>query len=252
MIYNTLLVEYAEFTCTITFNRLDNKNSINLEFLQEFNQVLDEVEQSPCHIIILQGQEGLFCTGMDFIEAAISVSTESFLSLQYMETIKRLTLIPRIIIAKVDGQVMAGGVGLVAAADLVVATPRSNFSLSEALWGLLPACVTPYLIRRIGFQQAYRLALTTMAIDGHRAYEINLVDEVTESPDICIRQFMRRLVRLEISTIENIKQYFRKMWIITETMEQTAIAEMRRLADLPEIQQAILQFVKFQQFPWDK
>ena len=251
--YKTLLIEYSELTCTITFNRLEHKNSINLEFLQELNNALDHVEQSStCRVIILQGQQGIFCTGMDFTEATLNASTESFLSSQYMQTIKRLTLIPRIVIANVDGQVMAGGVGIVAACDLVVATPRSNFSLSEALWGLLPACVTPYLIRRVGYQHAYRMTLTTMVITGQKASDMNLVDELTESPEQCIRLFMRRLVRLENSTVSNVKQYFRKMWIITEQMEQLAIAEISRLADLPDIQQNIQRFVKFQQFPWDK
>ena len=254
MIFKTIFVEYTlPHACTITFNRLECKNSINAEFLSELNQALDEVLQlSECRMIILQGQQGVFCTGMDFKEASSRHSSESFLSSHYMQTIKRLTLIPRIVIAKVEGQVMAGGVGIVAAADLVIATPDSSFCLSEALWGLLPACVTPYLIRRIGFQHAYRMALTTLAVNGEKAKEMNLVDELTESPDKAIRQLTLRLGRLENTTIADVKQYFRKMWIITEEMEQVAVDEISRLANSPQIQLNIERFVKYQQFPWDK
>ena len=60
-----------------------------------------------------------------------------------MALLKRLTLTPKVVVACIDGKVIAGGVGIAAAADLVVATPRSEFSLSEALWGMLPCCVVP-------------------------------------------------------------------------------------------------------------
>ena len=247
------MVEYSEFVCTITFNRLLNKNSINEAFLDELNNVFNEVEQKPlCQIILLQGQQGIFCTGMDFNEMTKRASTESVFSTLYMETLKRMTLMPRIVIAKVDGQVMAVGVGIVAACDLVVATTRSQFSLSEALWGLLPACVTPYLIRRVGFQNAYRMTLTTLSIDAQKAYHMNLVDELDDSPERIIRQLILRLTRLENSTIGNLKQYFRKMWMITDVLEETAISEISRLTESPEVQNNIQRFIKYNRFPWDK
>jgi polyketide biosynthesis enoyl-CoA hydratase PksH len=253
MKYKTLLVEHLNYIYTITFNRLINNNSINLEFLQELTQALDKAEQSAqCKVIILQGQQGIFCTGMDFIEASMSTATELSLSFQFMQLIKRLTLIPKIVIATVDGQVIAGGIGIVAASDLVIATSRSIFSLSEVLWGLLPACVTPYLIRRIGFQNAYRMTLTTLPVNAERAKEINLVDELNESPESAIQQLMVRLVRLENSTIANVKKYFRKMWIINDPMEKVAVDEMKFLLESSEVKQNIQRFVKYKQFPWDK
>ncbi len=251
--YSTVLVEYTELVCTITFNRVQHKNSINAVFLDEINSILDIAENSPkCQIIVLKGQQGFFCTGMDFTETVKQSSPESLLSSQYMKTIKRLTTIPRVVISLIDGQVTAGGVGIVAASDLAIATPRSQFSLSEALWGLLPACVTPYLIRRIGFQNAYRMTLTTMAACAEKALKMNLIDEMHELPETVIRPFILRLIHLENTTIGNIKNYFRTMWIITEAMETAAITEITRLSELPEIQENIQRFVTHNRFPWDK
>ncbi len=263
--YNTILVKESIGGLTITLNRLDQQNSINNQLLKEVNEVLDWAEQNPdCRIIILEGQNGIFCTGMDFESASkidsqepalneiqeSSENTESSSTL-YMTTIKRLTLSPKVIISVVDGRVMAGGIGLVAASDLVIATPRSQFSLSEALWGLLPAMVTPYLIRRIGYQNAYRMTLTTTPVSTQEAHRINLVDEMSDTPGENIRRLWLRLSKLEESTIVNMKQYFRKMWIITEQMEETAISEITRLSTQPKVIENITNFIKYQKFPWE-
>ncbi len=265
MTYSTLLVKEALGGLIITINRLEQQNAINNLFLQELNQVIDTAEMdASCRMIILEGQKGIFCTGMDFegfnrnldssttSEEALSFgSSKEGISNPYMHTIKRFSLSPKVVISVVDGKVMAGGMGLVAASDLVVATPESQFSLSEALWGLLPAMVTPYLIRRVGYQTAYKLTLTTMPLSGQQAFEKGLVDELSETPYEIVRRFWLKLARLEESTVANMKAYFRKMWIITEQMEEVAVAEITRLTSNPKIIENIRNFVKFQKFPWD-
>ena len=87
----------------------------------------------------------------------------------YMDTLRRITLFSKVVISCVDGQVLAGGVGLVACSDLVIATSKAEFGLSEALWGLLPAMVLPYLIRKVGVQKAYFMTLTTIRISVEEA-----------------------------------------------------------------------------------
>lgn len=261
--YETIIVKEITGGISVIFNRLEHQNSINELFLKELNNALDLAEKEPsCRILVLEGQEGIFCTGMDFNEAALAyenadsnssqaTGVENFISSFYMETIKRFSLSPKIIISKVDGKVMAGGVGLAAASDLVIATPRSQFSLSEALWGLLPACVIPYLIRRVGYQKAYKMTLTTLAVSAQEAYDMNLVDELSENPDDSIRRFWLRIGKLEEATISNVKQYFRKMWFVTDQMEEVAVSEISRLVAHPKVRDNIENFVKYQKFPWE-
>lgn len=266
MTYDSIGVTPSEMGLTITMNRLQHQNSLHPILLKEINQVLDSAEDDPaCRIIILEGQKGLFCTGMDFEKIsqvhkknlseqerqAHRTAQQSFASL-YMQTIRRFTLTPKIIISVVDGRVMAGGIGLVAASDLAIATPRSQFSLSEILWGLLPAMVAPYLIRRLGFQMAYRMTLTTLPVSAQEAYESRLIDMLSEKPYEDLPRIFQRLTRLEESTIQNMKNYFRKMWFITTGMEKAAIAESARLACDPKVIENIYNFVKYQEFPWDQ
>lgn len=150
-----------------------------------------------------------------------------------------------------DGKVLAGGVGFIAASDFVIGTSNTQIGLSEALWGLLPACVTPFLIRRIGFQKAYHLTLTTQTINAAEAEKIGLLDTLTDKPEESLKQLQLRLRRIAAETVGDLKSYFRKMWIITEAMEATAVAELNRLMAKPQVRKNIQNFLDHQQFPWD-
>ncbi|CAL7959626.1 polyketide biosynthesis enoyl-CoA hydratase PksH [Gammaproteobacteria bacterium] len=249
----TILIKENSGIFTITINRILDGNSINEILMMELNEALAIAEKNPAiKIIAIEGKEGLFCTGMDFKEITNKevVDTSSFS--QYMETLKRISLLPKIIVSKVDGQVVAGGVGFVASSDYAIATSRSQFSLSEALWGLLPACVLPYLIRRVGFQIAYRMVLTTNIVSAEQACKDHLVDEVNENLDEALRKLYLRVSRLEEKTIHDLKQYFRKLWIIKGEMEQTAVTEITRLMKEPRTMENIHSFINQGIFPWEK
>lgn len=253
--YESLLVARRGPLITVTLNRPAQQNSLNAKFFEEFNHLLDGIETDPeLKCLVLQGQDGIFCTGMDFEEVAaveIPPGSKDHGSTQFMDTLRRMALFPKVVVAVVDGRAMAGGIGLVAASDLVIATPRSQFSLSEALWGLLPACVTPYLIRRIGFQRAFRMTLTTLPIGAEEAQAAGLVDEVSDTPDESLRRYLVRLARLRGETIGRMKSYFRKMWLIDQQMEDTAVAEITELVSDRQIRTGIANFVNHQKFPWE-
>lgn len=255
MAYETLLVDQGSGILVVTFNRLARRNSLNSRLLKELNEVLDRAEMDQqCRLVVLQGQQGIFCTGMDFEEAIATqpgATDPRALSHQYMATLKRLSLFPKVVVAKVEGQVMAGGVGLVAASDIAVATPESQFSLSEALWGLLPSMVLPYLIRRVGFQKAYHMTLTTLSVSAQEAHQCHLVDEVSADVHASVQRLSTRLLRLDTQTIVDMKQYFRRLWLITEEMEQMAVAETTRLVSSHRVRQNIENYVKHRLFPWE-
>src|SRR5439155_22787849 len=82
-----------------------------------------------------------------------------------------------ITLSHVQGKANAGGIDIVAACDIVLADHAAQFSLSELLFGLFPACVLPFLIRRVGFQKAHYMTLMTQPISAQRAHTWGLVDE---------------------------------------------------------------------------
>lgn len=253
--YETLLVSRSGPIREITLHRPEQRNSINQTLLAELERALDEAEQDPQNrVIVLSGEGSVFCTGMDF-EAAVKApagATSGLDGAPFMALLKRLSRIARVVIAKVEGTTLAGGVGLVAASDFVYAGPKATFSLSEALWGLLPAVVTPFLIRRVGFQKAYAMTLTTRAYPASEALAMGLVDALSEDLDQEIKANARRMARLDPRTITDMKAYFRDMWILTEATEQRAVAELERLMLEPRVQKNIREYVELGKLPWEQ
>ena len=251
--FETLVLKESARVLTVTLSRPERQNAINGRMLVELGQALDLAEGDPtCRFFVLDGQPGTFCTGMDFAEASGDGSGgEADRAEGYMALLRRFSLSPKVVVARVDGRVTAGGVGLAAASDFVLATERSQFALSEALWGLLPACVVPYLIRRVGFQKTYTMTLSTLPVPAREALAFHLVDEVADDLDEPLRRLLLRIGKLEESTIVELKSYFRRMWVITDAMERDAVDEISRLAAAPAVQENMRRFAREGRFPWD-
>jgi polyketide biosynthesis enoyl-CoA hydratase PksH len=251
--YQELQVRAEPDVLWITIDRPAQQNAINGAMLTELHAALDEAERLPsARLVVIQGGPGVFCTGMDFADASGSPQSvaarggEEFLSL-----LKRLTTIPRVVVSVVDGRATGGGVGIAAASDFVYATPRSTFSLPEALWGLLPCCVLPFLIRRAGFQPAYAMSLSTMPVTAEQAHQSHLADQLAEKPELLVRRLRQRVSKLDDATIAAMKRYLRQLWFLSEEMERAAVGEFTRLMSSPVVRDRISAFATSQVFPWD-
>ena len=256
MTYQNLRVEEASYTITITFNREEQRNSITHSLLQELNHVLDQIEVNPnCKIVLLKAEGEIFCSGFDLKELAIMFLDNATTELQgqttlYMATLKRLTTFPKVVVTLINGKVMAGGLGFVAASDIAIATRKAFFSLPEGLWGLLPAMVSVYLIRRIGFQKTYALALTTQTLDAEEAERIHLVDAVVVEPTEYLAKLQEKLNRLDLESIQKMKRYFQSAYPINEKLEQKALEESTELFLDAKVQVNIRNYVEKGQYPW--
>lgn len=252
----TLRVSRQRESLRVVIDRPERNNSINALLLEELHAVLDHAEREPdLRMVVLEGAGPVFCSGMDFADAAGSNRAGDDLATQGGEAfyglLKRFTTIPRIVVCVVDGRVTGGGVGLAAASDFVYATERSSFALPEALWGLLPCCVMPFLVRRIGFQPAYSMTMSTLPVTAARAAQVNLVDELLEDAEPALRRLAGRLTKIDDSVIADGKRYFEKMWLPAEQLEHTAVTEFARLMASPVVQHRIANFANHQLMPWE-
>jgi polyketide biosynthesis enoyl-CoA hydratase PksH len=252
MEYETLHISVDSGIINATINRQKQRNSISSLLINELAQILDEAERRPeVKMLVISGSGGLFCTGMDFEEVVVNETISKANFSEFMALLKRFTLSSKIVVARVEGQVLAGGVGVAAACDLVLATHDSKFGLSELLWGLVPAMVMPFLVRRTGFQSAYRMALTTETLSAEEAKSLGLVDIVDSNLDETLRRISGRLLRLNSSSVMHLKRYMRDMWLISEAMEELAVSESYRFSSDPQVRENINRFVTHRQFPWE-
>ncbi len=256
--HRTLRVEHDRGRLTVTLTRPGERNSITRELITELGAALDLAERTEdCRVVVLRAEGDTFCSGMDLSGVAAAEAGPSADGADgghaeaqdtrkggedYFALLERLTTIGKIVVAQVDGHAVGGGVGLAAASDFVHATDRSRFSLPEALWGLLPCSVLPFLIRRVGFQRAYAMALGTLPVAAREAAVHGLVDELAEDPGPALRRLLFRASKLDPATVADLKRYMRRLWILDEHTQQTAVDEFVRLMSSDRVRGRIAGF----------
>jgi polyketide biosynthesis enoyl-CoA hydratase PksH len=231
--------------------RITLGNSISNAMLTELHGALDAIERSAdCRVVVIEGTDAVFCAGMDFADDSGTGDADS--AREFFRLLSRLTETPHTVLAKVVGRASGGGVGLAAACDIVVAGPDAVFGLPELLWGLLPCCILPFLIRRTGFQSAYAMTMTTQPVTAEQAKLSRLVDEVSADPEQVIRRIAFRSVRLTESAVRDAKRYCAALAPITAAVEDRAVAELARLLGTSEVRAAMGAFAQRQEFPWHR
>src|SRR5438132_8982560 len=200
--YETIRVQFQESICFLQIDRPEANNTISSRLVAECNDVLSICEESAT-VVVLSGSPEVFCFGADFKAIASTSGGGSNMNHQQddgpgplYDLWTRLATGPYVTISHVRGKANAGGIGFIAASDIVLADETALFSLSELLFGLYPACVLPFLIRRIGFQKAHYLTLMTQPISAKQACEWGLVDACEPRSEVALRRHVQRLQRL--------------------------------------------------------
>jgi polyketide biosynthesis enoyl-CoA hydratase PksH len=155
-------------------------------------------QPTSSRLIVLAGSPGVFCEG-----AALPPAGE--LSDSFAELLRAIQRAPCPVVALVDGVAFGGGVGLAAAADLVLATRRARFGLPESLLGLIPAVVFPVLARRVGMPRARLLALGAEPLTADQAKEWGLVDELCDDLETVLARWAGRFGRMDRRSLAAVK-----------------------------------------------
>lgn len=250
----TLEIRRERRLMRVVLSRPERRNALSAGMIGELHAALDEAEGDPgLRLVVLSAKGPVFCDGMDFAEAAGGGATPadgSDVVGEFYRLMTRLTHTAKVVVSLVEGRVNAGGMGLVAASDYVIARPAASFGLSEVLFGLLPATVAPFLIRRIGFQPAFRLALTAQRIDAEAARAVNLIDELAADPEDALRRLLIRIERVREPTVATLKAHFADLWIMSAETERLSIARIKEAIADPQVAADIRAFVNDQVLPW--
>lgn len=254
MNYQTINVRFQDAICFLQIYRPEANNTINDLLIEECRQVLDLCEESIT-VIVLEGLPEVFCFGADFQGIHDDMTGGEGRSARGPEPLYDLWLKmatgPYITLSHVRGKVNAGGIGFVAASDIVLADRTALFSLSELLFGLFPACVLPFLIRRIGFQKAHYLTLTTRPISIQEAYTWGLVDAYEEQSESLVRKHLLRIRRLSKTGISRYKRYMNRLNDSLYQSKPLAIEANNEIFSDSRNIEGIIRYVETGQFPWE-
>jgi len=251
--YKTIRVRWEKNICYLQIYRPDADNSINDILVQECSEVLKECEQSA-NILVLEGLPEIFCIGADFKNIQAQLESGQVPE-QNPEHLYNLWLQLKngkfISIAHVRGKTNAGGVGFASACDIVLCNDGASFSLSEMLFGLMPACVLPFLIRRVGTSRAHYMTLMTQTFSVQTAHEWGLVDAYDANSDNLLRKHLLRLRLLPKKGIVRYKQYISHLSDFINTAKPKAVeANCMVFSDKNNLAK-IERYVETGVFPWE-
>jgi polyketide biosynthesis enoyl-CoA hydratase PksH len=251
--YATVRLRFDGEIAYLQIHRPDANNAINDRLIAEFGSAL-ELCDARAKIVVVEGLPDVFCFGADFVELQKNIDVAAAPRQDpkpLYDLWRRLATGSYVSIAHVRGKANAGGVGFVAACDIVLANAAAVFSLSELLFGLMPACVLPFLIRRIGFAKANSMTLMTQPVPVQLAHQWGLVDGFEESSDDLLRKNLLRLRRLDKTGIARYKRYMASIEGSIDTVESRAIAANIEVFSDPENLRKISRYVKTGEFPWE-
>jgi methylglutaconyl-CoA hydratase len=201
--------------------------------------------------VVLSGTGSAFCAGADL---GWMRAVRDFTYEQNLEESNKVAAVMRAIydcplptIARVNGPAIGGGAGLVACCDLAVAAEGARFSLSEVKLGLIPSCISPYVIKKIGEGAAHEFFLTGERITAAKARAIGLVNEVAPEGelDVVVAKWLSQLVTSGPVAIAKCKDLIKRVpqMDLDEAGPYTAemIAQMRVSAEGQEGMAAFLE-----------
>ncbi len=182
-------VERAGPRANVWFHRPEVHNALSPEVGAELATKLhDLAHDAAVRVVVLGGHGPSFCAGADIgaMKASAGASFEANLAEaeKLGGTFAALADFPKPVVARAHGGVLGGGMGLVCACDIVVASDDAKFGLTEVRLGILPALISPYVIRRLGDAKARELMLTGERFDAATAARLGLVHHVVPAAEL--------------------------------------------------------------------
>jgi methylglutaconyl-CoA hydratase len=221
---------------TLTLNRPEVHNALDGETIDALVYHLRELA-GQAKAIVLRGEGKSFCAGADL---GYMEKSKDFTEAENLADARKLATLfhevrtfPGVVLAAVQGATFGGGVGLVAAADVVVASTRAKFSLSEVKLGLVPAVISPFLIARMGEGACRAPVLTGWRFGAEEALRRGLVDRVVEPEELdgAVADVVEQLSACAPEAIRETKALFFRVsqGMVTDVLEDTAqtIARIR-------------------------
>ena len=232
----SLDISIAGPVATVTLNRPEMRNAFNETSIAELSRAFRELGAAEgIRVIVLAANGVAFCAGagLNWMKklADYTPAENRADAAQLAEMLRAIYLCPKPVVAKVQGDCYAGGMGLVAACDIALAVEDAHFCLSEVKLGLIPATISPYVIKAMGENAARRYFLTAERFTAQEAQRIGFVHSVVkaEALDAAAAEIVKALVSASPNAVKEAKRLVREVagqplshGLIADTAERIA------------------------------
>jgi methylglutaconyl-CoA hydratase len=258
--FKTIEYELKDRVARIALNRPEVHNAFNEVMLAELVEVFQDVAlREEVRVLVLTGRGTSFCAGADlhWMGKMVQYTFEENLADADVlaDAMYRLYTLPQPTICRANGSAIGGGMGLVTACDFVIAADHARFSLSEVKIGLVPACISPYVLKRAGEAACSELMLSGERISAERALQFRLVNEVVPADrlDAAVEERTRQLLSSGPKAIACCKELIRNVPTMDLEEAKGYTAEViARLRISDEGQEGIRAFLEKRKPAWNK
>jgi methylglutaconyl-CoA hydratase len=199
--FETIRVGIEGGVATITLARPEVKNAFNDTMLDELMEAYGALEDDPeVRVVVLTGEGDSFCAGADlnYMKHTINYTLDQNFAdaMKIADVMEKIHTLAKPTVARVNGYAIGGGAGLMAANDIVIASEKAVVSLSEVKIGLVPACISPYVIMRAGPGACREFFLTGERMKAKKARRLGLINDVVDEDELdeAVGTLVRRLV----------------------------------------------------------
>jgi methylglutaconyl-CoA hydratase len=185
----TIRIEHAGPVSRVVLARPDIRNAFNDVMIRELREAFAELRaRSELRVVVLTGEGKAFCAGADlhWMRRVLHYSYEQNYadSLELARLMREMYELPRPLVGRINGPAIGGGTGLVAVCDIAVASDDAVFSFSEVKIGLVPACISPYVLKRVGERWGREYFLTGERLPAAKALECGLVQRAVAPAEL--------------------------------------------------------------------
>ena len=258
--YETILLSKEQKFATITLNRPEVRNAINMQMIREITAAIGLLSRdSKIRLIILNSQGDHFCSGADltWMKAGMNQPEHQLMeeSLELAKLFRTIWESGAVTISSVKGYVPGGAIGLLAASDFVVAERSAVLAFSELNLGLIPATIAPYVLRKAGFSRTSDWMMTGRPFDAMEARDAGLIQRICEegSLETSTGELREELLAKGVDALRGLKQFLRQVEEINDPDELDAFTS-RLIAEVRvsrEAQEGMKAFFEKRKPDWD-
>ena len=236
-------LDVADGLATLTLDSPHNRNALSRQLVSELFDGLGRAEQDDgVKVVLLRSADRVFCSGADLSEASADGMVEGARTI--VELQRRVVASPKPVVVRLDGPVRAGGIGIVAAADIAVASPEATFALTEVRLGLAAAVISLSVFHRMSSRAGTRAVLTGETFDATLAAEWGLITEVADDVQSAVDTVVADLLKGHPQGLRESKRVVNVELLDKLEQRGDAMAELSgRLFGSDEAREAMLAFL---------
>lgn len=243
---------------TLWLARPDKHNAMNAAMIAELHEAAEALGADPAvRVVVLAAEGKSFCAGGDLAwmqEQMAATSEERAAGARRLAAmLGALDTLPKPLIGRVQGQAFGGGIGLMSVCDLAIGARGARFGLTEVRLGVIPATISPYVIKRIGEAGARRMMLSGRIFDADEAAALGLLARVVEPEalDAALEEEIAPFLKVAPRAVEKTKRLIRGQGgAVDPARIEASIAALVEAWEDPEAEAGIAAFFARRPPPW--